>query len=141
MKKTKIAKLRINEVIILALIAIQIITTIVIIYGDSKDSTFCLVGQHQGTESSCFSVQNSTYSRILGIKVVYIGLGGALTLLATLLLFKARKIEYKYFLMFSLIGALFGTYFIIIQFFALKSICSSCMIVDISAICQRLYAP
>jgi uncharacterized membrane protein len=97
-----------------------------------SDSGFCLVGE-EGS-SSCSSVQNSIYGSIFGIKVYFLGFIGLSTLLIIYVAANSKNSYQKFldkiFLKLSFIGTLFAIYFILLQIIILRTICSTCMIID-----------
>ena len=128
------------DYVILALIVAEIVIAGVIVYSEILHSTVCFFGEDQSGSTGCANVQNSLYSEILGIKVNLIGLIGSLVLFTSFILAHLKKIEYNYFLIIAGIGALFGIYFLSVQIFILKTICSSCLTVDSLAIIIFLLA-
>lgn len=87
----------------------------------------------------CDTVLNSRYSHIFRIPVAYLGVGFSvliiiLALLANHYIFVRRLLTWC--LGFGALGALS---FILIQFFALKSICQYCLTVDILIILMFLW--
>ncbi len=110
--------------IITILILIELLLSIYLVY--YQDSAFCLKG------FSCAEVQNSSYAQLFGIKLTYFGLlaFAALFIVNALTLYTEHKrIKQLLMLMVSL-GALFSIYFLSIQFFILKKVCSSCLLID-----------
>ena len=89
---------------------------------------FCLTG------GGCKIVQNSEYGSILGIKLGVVGIIGFFALFLSYILAYKKKIDYKIYLTMSFIGALGAIYFISLQFFVIKAVCSNCMAVDFNAI-------
>jgi uncharacterized membrane protein len=121
----------INKVL-LALILIEIILTAILVFQDlTNQDGFCVAG-------GCDSVQNSVYGKIFGVKLSVFGLASFLILL--LIFIYERKIKEDTFLTLSTIGAAFATYFIYLQAFTLKQICSVCIVIDSTAILIFLLA-
>ncbi len=111
--------------LILILILVEIFMSSFIIYTSNKTTDFCLTGEN------CKLVQNSEYSYFLGIKLSYLGLLSSLILIITFYLTEKNKIKSRYFIALTIIGSLFALYFIYLQFFIIKAICSNCLIFDI----------
>ncbi len=95
-------------------------------YEDLTDIGVCLIGE------ACSVVRYSEYSTIFGIKVSLFGL---ITSIILFLIFINRN-KYKFLKeilpIIILTGALFAIYFISIQLFVLKAICSTCILIDIT---------
>ena len=114
--------------IIIILIIISILFSSLIFYFSLKGKTFCTFGD------SCGNVQNSDYGTLFGMPVSLFGtFSFSLLLLLYLVSLKTPSFE-VYFVFSSIIGSLFSLYFIFIQFFLLHAFCSSCLIVDGSAL-------
>lgn len=96
-------------------------------YEDLTGSEICIVTE------GCSLVRHSAYSTILGIKVSLFGLIASIALLA-LFLNKKHKVAKNLFPILAYIGSLFAIYFISVQLFVIKAICSTCLIVDIVVI-------
>jgi len=92
------------------------------------------------TSSSCNSVQNSEYGKILGIKVVHIGVGAflILTLFALLERINPRKWTKLVLLVGTIIAGIMGIYFISVQSFVLMHYCIYCLIIDSSSIMMMI---
>lgn len=106
------------SIIIILFIILEIGLSIYLIINSLKPVDVCIIGE------SCSSVQNSIYGSILGVKVSY------LAILAFVLLLSFKFIHKKIFILAGFIGALIALYFISIQLFVLKEICSTCFIID-----------
>ncbi len=106
------------NIIIILFIILEIGLSIYLIINSLKPIDVCIIGE------SCSAVQNSIYGSILGIKVSY------LAILAFVLLLSFKFIHKKIFLLAGFIGAIIALYFISIQLFVLKEICSTCFIID-----------
>ena len=116
--------MKIYSKIIFILILLEIFLTSYLYYSSPSDSAICL------DESSCEFVQNSSYGYVYGIKVSLFGLIAFIILLSIYLLsIKNKKMFYLYLLM-CLLGSIIAIYFIYLQLFVLKQICSNCMIID-----------
>ena len=114
--------------LIFILIASNLILSAFLVYSDYNGSTFCVTGK------SCESVQNSEYGTLFGIKLSWLGLVAFIILLTLAILSYKQKIPYKYYLTISSIGAAFSIYFLLVQFFILKQICSTCLVIDSATI-------
>ncbi len=115
--------------LILILIIANIFLSSYLVYQDiTKIDGFCLTGQ------GCKIVQTSEYSSLFGIKLAYLGLSFFILSLVIYLLTLNNKIKKKYFLAISSISALFALYFLFLQFFIIKALCSTCLAIDIFAI-------
>ncbi len=108
--------------IILLLLVLEVAINSYLVYQDmtKSNSGVCVIG------NACESVQDSSYGKILGIKLAYYGLVGFVLLLA---LFFINK---KLFLAGAIFGTLASLYFISLQLFVLHQLCSVCMVIDIS---------
>ncbi len=106
------------NIVIIFFIVLEIALSLYLILNSSKPVDVCIIGK------SCDAVQSSIYGSILGIKVAYIAI------LAFILLLSFKFIHKKIFLFATCIGALIALYFISIQLFVLKQICSTCLIID-----------
>ena len=120
--------------LLLALIIFEIAFVGYLLYVSpgNGETDVCIIGEG----SSCQNVQNSVYGSIAGMKVSQIGLVSFIILLIVFIFWKDKKI----FLICTLLGALTALYFIIIQLFVLKTICSECMVIDLIAILIFLIA-
>lgn len=125
------------DTVIAALIVVNLLLGIYLSYSYSVGSPegLCLV--KAGNALSCADVQNSTYGTYFGFKLAHWGLA-AFTILLMLFLYlkfsKNKKTARILFLASTSIGALIALYFISIQLFVLKAICSTCMTIDTSTI-------
>ena len=90
----------------------------------NKAIGFCLT-----KDGSCNNVLHSKYGDIFGIKISIISILW-FSLLSIFFIAKKEKIFYNCFI----ISSVFASYFIFIQIFILKAICTLCMIVDVSVI-------
>jgi len=87
-------------------------------------------------EAGCYTVQNSPYNSILGIKNSYLGM---LIFLAAIILiyFQIKNpslIKRKLIYLMTIIGAIIAVCFFAIQVFVLHAFCKYCVIVDFSMI-------
>jgi uncharacterized membrane protein len=92
----------------------------------SHQQVFC------GTSGQCETVNNSSYSVILGIPIAYLGLGTYLVILALLYL-ENRGIFWQenaplFVFGFTLVGVLFSAYLTYIEFAVLHAICPYCVL-------------
>ena len=117
---------RVYTGILLILILLELIFSVFLALNSQQDAVFC------GFESSCYSVQNSPYGSILGIKVTWFGVIAFTLLLASYILALFRNYYYRVFIALCLLGALFSIYFLFVQFFILKHLCSNCIIIDLT---------
>lgn len=107
-----------------ALILIEIILSAWVSYGGSVGIASCIAG------SSCASVQSSQYAYFLGVKTSVWGIA-AFTLLFILYGISYLSVRrYRFYLAATLLGSLIALYFISLQLFVLKQLCSSCLVVD-----------
>jgi uncharacterized membrane protein len=88
------------------------------------------------TGSDCNAVQNSDYGKILGIKVVHLGVAAFFlyTLILLWHLFYQGRISAMLILFGGILAGFGGMYFIYAQIFILKQYCIYCLIVDSSSI-------
>lgn len=105
-------------IVLFLLIFIQIGLSAYLIYESNTSGYICVVGE------SCDYVQNTQYGTMFGIKLAYLAIFAFVFL--GLIYFVNRYL----FLASSIVGALFSIYFISIQLFVLKQICSTCMLLD-----------
>tara|TARA_Y100000310_G_scaffold344303_1_gene456300 strand:- start:853 stop:1275 length:423 start_codon:yes stop_codon:yes gene_type:complete len=127
-------KLKKTQLIIFILIIASVITASIIYYGYAQESAIC------NLDSDCEIVQNSPYAKIFGFPLSTLGIISSILLLVIYLLVFNKKIPYKIFLAITYIGAAFAIYFIYIQLFILKAICSTCMAIDLIIILIALMA-
>src|SRR5437762_3168146 len=92
-----------------------------VLWGDYHQETVCVFG------SGCNEVQHSIYSTILGIKVSVFGFISFILLAILYVLAHTKTIKPIVFVSVAKLGAFFSLYFLIIQFFVLKKICSTCL--------------
>src|SRR3989344_2504165 len=85
---------------------------------------FCTVG------TDCETVQNSIYGSLFGIKLAWFGVLCFSILFILFLIARVNKKLYWMFFLASLIGALLALYFIVLQMFVLRQICTECLIID-----------
>ena len=85
-------------------------------------------------EEGCYTVHNSSYNSILGIKNSYPGM--VLFLVTILLIYSQIKnpsiLKRKIINLMTIMGAGIAIFFLIIQIFVLKAYCQYCLIVDFS---------
>ncbi|MEK6818944.1 MAG: vitamin K epoxide reductase family protein [Nanoarchaeota archaeon] len=129
----RIKQNRIKKTIIIFIVLLIIITGLLLYY-DLKNKGFCLINPETGTESGCSSVTNSKYGLMFGIKLSLLGFI-AFIILFIIHLFSVIEHKYvkelkKIFLLSCFLGGGFALYFIYLQIFILKKICSNCLIID-----------
>ncbi|MBS3089990.1 hypothetical protein J4461_03900 [Candidatus Pacearchaeota archaeon] len=112
------------QIYLAALIAINLILSLYLVYSDSSSNAFCIIGKN------CDSVQNSAYGNLFGVKLSWIGVVAFTFLLILYYLSHRSYTRYKLFAASALLGAILAAYFIIIQAFVLKQVCSSCIVID-----------
>lgn len=111
--------------IISILIFINLMLSIYLVYSESKNYSYCIIGD------TCDLVQNTQYGYVLGIPVAWIGLIAFTILLLLFYLKDSHKyIKIIYFISIT-IGALYAIYLIFIQSFILNKFCGICMIIDL----------
>ena len=111
------------------LIAAEIILSGYLAYSSlSGTIPVCLTGK------GCEIVQNSQYSQILGIPLSILGTISLILLLIFYYLAYKGKINYNWFLAACIFGTLDALYFIYLQFFVIKALCSNCLFVDFGMI-------
>lgn len=88
----------------------------------------CLTGEN------CKIVQNSQYSQILGIPLSIIGTLSFIALIIVYSLVYKGKINYNWFLAACIFGTLDALYFLYLQLFVIKALCSNCLIIDFGMI-------
>ncbi|MBM3232715.1 hypothetical protein FJZ18_00930 [Candidatus Pacearchaeota archaeon] len=109
--------------LLLCFILLEIILTATLNF-NSDLGAFCLTG------SDCSSVQNSEYGKLFGVSLSVFGFI-MFSLLLIIYLYVERHPKYsQFFLLATGLGFCFAVYFLILQFFVLKKICSSCVIID-----------
>ena len=113
-----------SQIYLAALIIIELVLSFYIYYSISTHMPFCIIGK------GCDAVQNSYYGNIFGMQVSLFGtIAFALLFILYLYAHKSYK-RYRFFLACTSIGALFSLYFLYLQISIIKSICSSCVIID-----------
>ena len=122
--------------IISILLLLLVAFTIYISISELRGSSVCLAGE--GNSANCSTVQNSPYAKILGVKVTYLGTI-AIILLSILFLLTNSKNKYKQnfyeiYIFGTILGFIGAVYFLSIQFFVLKAVCSTCLVVDFGII-------
>lgn len=108
------------KVAILVLLLAEIIMSVSLAYENWKrtDETLCIIGE------SCTSVQSSIYGEIFGLKVSYMAVFVFIVLLVMYF------VHSKLFIFGIAVGTVVSLYFIALQIFVLKEICTSCMFID-----------
>ncbi|MBI2632341.1 hypothetical protein HYW75_05030 [Candidatus Pacearchaeota archaeon] len=110
--------------IIVLVIVLEIILSVYLLYAPGNNSYLCTV------LGSCLEVQESFYGKMFGVKVALLGLiSFILLILLYILSLLYKKLKNLYFTA-TLIGGFFAAYFLIIQFFILRKICSTCVLID-----------
>ena len=89
-----------------------------------QQTAFCVFG------TSCNDVQKSVYGSLFNIPVSDLGLI-AFSILFMIYLFTYKHKPSKSFITLTIIGALSSFYFLFIQFFILKKVCSTCLVIDL----------
>lgn len=87
-------------------------------------------------KEGCYTVYNSSYNSILGIKNSYLG---TLLFMAGILLIYSQiknpsRLKRNLISIMTIIGAGIAIFFLIIQFFVLKAYCQYCLIIDFSVL-------
>ena len=126
--------MKIKKIIFFLLLFLSIFT-IYLTISEYLGESVCLTNQDS---ANCSTVQNTSYGKILGIKVLYLG-AIAITLLFLIFIIansknKYRENFYEIYILGTIIGTIGAIYFISIQFFILKAICSPCLIIDFGII-------
>ncbi len=102
--------------------------------------SFLPVQQICGVKSGCETVQNSGYENMVGVNNGYIGIIAFFLLLV--LTISHIKYPRKYKSTFIFLGITLGTlvalYFIYLQVFVIKAICTYCMIIDLGMVISLL---
>lgn len=106
------------------LIFLEVFLSIYMVYEGNIGGALCITGE------GCKNVQNSIYGQIFGIKLTELAIIAFVALLVVYYLVYFRKIHYNFFFASTILGAGLSAYFIYLQLFVLKQICSNCMIVD-----------
>ena len=107
-----------------ALLLIELILSIYIAYGQYINEVVCFAG------SNCSAVQGSSYGEIAGIKTSVLGsFAFALSFLIYIWAQNSYK-RHRFFFGAMSMDALAAIYFISLQFFVLKQLCASCLVVD-----------
>lgn len=107
-----------------ALILLALILSTYSYLTTNSNSTICLLG------STCDTVKSSVYGNIFGISV---SLFGVLSFVFFFFLFIFRNKHHhikKSFFFATIIGTVFSLYFIYLQLFVLKAICTTCITID-----------
>jgi len=124
--------------IIYALLVLLIALSGYLTYSNAigNEEGVCIVDP--GHANGCSDVQNGPYGSLFGMKLCHWGLMSFTALLVIYIIGSTRnrfhKIAHSLFVFLSLVGAFVAAYFLIIQFFVLKTLCSTCIIIDLAAI-------
>lgn len=116
--------MKLIEKVILLLIVLNIIISGVIFYSEYSNTEICLTGK------SCSAVTSSAYAKIFSIPLANIGISAFLLLLLVYLLVLTKKLPRWFFLISTYLGFVFAIYFLCLQFFVIKAVCSNCLAVD-----------
>jgi len=118
--------MRYKYYILLALFLISLAASIILSFVPVQD--VCNVREE------CYTVYNSSYSSILGIKNSYLGvvLFTAGIIFISLQIRNPSILKRNLIRIMTVIGASIAVFFLIIQFFVLKAYCQYCLIVDLS---------
>lgn len=100
----------------------------------TNQNPLCLTG------SSCLDVRNSQYSELFGMKLSMFGVISFLALLIIYILENQKRIPYRFFMIPTILGALFAIYFLSLQFFVIQKVCSTCFIIDSTAILIAIFS-
>jgi len=107
--------------------------TIYLSISEISGQTACIVNTDDA-HANCLTVQNSKYGSIAGVKITYLGtLAIAVLFLLFLLSNSKNKFKqnfYEIYIVGTVVGTLSALYFLSVQFFVLKIVCSSCITVD-----------
>lgn len=115
--------------VIMIFILVQLLLSVQIAYSNYFGSGFCITGDSGNTD--CDAVQGSEYGRFLGVPLGVIGSAAFLILLVFGYLALYRDKDFgKIFGILVCLGTMASLYLLYIQFFVLKQICSSCLVVD-----------
>jgi len=121
--------------LIFILLAVNIFLSFYLLYAElASVEGICLTG------FNCKTVQESPYSAIFGIKLSVLGIIFFSVLLIISILDYKDKIKKIILPIVSLIGAVFASYFLFLQFFIIKAICSTCLVIDSFAILISILA-
>ena len=110
--------------LIFILIIANIVLSIFAVYQEYNGFSFCITGK------GCEKVQNSEYSSILGIKLGWLGTLAFTALLIIYYLTYNKKLTQKLYISAISLGAILAIYFIYLQLFVIKAICSTCITLD-----------
>ena len=125
---------KITFIVIILLIMLTFFMSI----SSKNNDKFCLIDKNSTLPSDCLNVQNSIYGNIFGISLSLFGFISFTLLFIMHLISNTKHKHSKKFHNFFLIGVILGSaisiYFIYLQFFVLKMICTNCLIVDFSMI-------
>lgn len=87
-----------------------------------SDLNYCITGKE------CDIVNNSIYSRIIGIPVSVIGLAGYILILAVSFYSFTKRKKWNLLFYITVIGASFSLYLTYVEIFKIKAICSFCVV-------------
>lgn len=123
MNKEYIDKNNINVRIIIVACLLGIITSIYLTYisFSNTETTFCLSG------SGCDIVNQSPYSKLLGLPVSFWGLIGYCLIFLILVFYKEKK-KWLIIYLLSLGGVAFSFYLTYLEIYVIEAICSYCVI-------------
>jgi len=103
------------------LILFEIIFSLYFVWGEFNDNGIC-------DTTGCTNVQESLYSKILGVKLIYIAL------VCFILLYVFYEKHPKGYRVAVSIGFVSALILIFLQFFVIKSLCRDCLIIDVTMI-------
>jgi len=114
--------------ILVIILTICLITSIVL--------SFLPTSQICGVRSGCEAVQNSPYKNTFGINNGYLGIIAFFILLSLTISHLRTPKRYKKILIFVgvLTGSIIAFFFICLQIFVIKALCTYCLVIDIGII-------
>ncbi|HIH52392.1 MAG TPA: vitamin K epoxide reductase family protein [Nanoarchaeota archaeon] len=98
--------------------------------------SFLPTSQICGVRSGCEAVQNSPYKNTFGIDNGYLGIIAFFILLSLTISHLRTPKRYKKILIFAgvLTGSIIAFFFICLQIFVIKALCTYCLVIDIGII-------
>lgn len=108
------------------LIIVQLALSMYLMYTKAQSDAFCIAGK------SCDMVQQSIYGDLFGVSVSTLGVIAFTLLLIVHLTQHFHRYNRTLYLLGVVLGVLGALYFIGIQLFVLRHLCSTCMVIDVS---------
>jgi uncharacterized membrane protein len=115
------------------LVAIAASAVLVVDYANAGDPAFC------GVQSGCFAVRVSSYSKLMGVPLPWVGLLGNAALFAWAMLAR-KRVQHAAVAVAAVLGAAFAVRLLMLQAWEIKAYCPWCVAVDVSAVLAAISA-